>query len=190
MSDWDDFGTLWRSNEPPELGDLRRRLKRQSFYIKAWFAQEIVLALAASGLGIWLMLSARTASVGAGAVAFAAFALFMSWRAWRGSFTVETGTPNDVIASAIARNDTLSRYIRANYIISVVAVIFLIVIMLSDPFGDAMNAARLQKNLIVTIVVIIAIAVWVAGCWIYARRLQRERERLIALGRALGFGST
>lgn len=189
MSDWEDLGALWRSNEPPELGDLRRRLRRQSFLIKAWFGHEIALAALAGGFGVWLMLKSDIAAIGAAIAAFAAFALFMSWRAWRGSFDVQTGTPSQAVAAALDRNDALKRYIVANYVISIAAVALVVAMVASDAFGGAGDAARLQRSLTATTIGLGAIAVWLAGCGFYAERLTRERERLVALGRALGVGN-
>ncbi|MFT3810449.1 MAG: hypothetical protein QM698_11070 [Micropepsaceae bacterium] len=186
MSDWDDLGELWRSNEPPELGDLRKRLRRQGFYIRAWFAHEIALALGASALGVWMMVKLDLVLLGAGVIAFAVFALGMSWTIWRGNFTVESGTPADAIAGALARNTALQRYIVANYIVSIAAVALIGLMVVTDTLGGMTQPERLERSLWAVTAGFGAMVLWLAGCGLYADRLRRERERLIALGHAMG----
>ena len=186
MSDWEDLGTLWRSNEPPELGDLRRRLRRQSVLIKAWFGTEIALSVIASAVGVWMIWAGEYAPVGGGIIAFSVYALLMSWRAWRGSFSVETGTPTDAIASALTRNDALKRYMRANYAIAVACTALIAGMVFTGALGEAGDAKRLQTALNAVTIGFGGLIVWLAGCGLYAERLTRERERLVALGRALG----
>ena len=188
MSDWEDLGTVWRSNEPPELGDLRRRLGRQGFWIRAWFAHEVALATATFALGAFFMLKYQLAMVGAALIAFGAFALAMSWRAWRGSFSIDTGTPGETIASALVRNAALQRYIVANYYVSIAATAMIGLVVATDALAESGDPARLHKALWAVTLSFGAMIVWIAGCGLYANRLHRERDRLVEIGRAIGVG--
>lgn len=188
MSDWDDLGTLWRSNEPPELGDLRRRMSRQTAVIRAWVGFEILIGIAAFAFGVWILLSDDMPVNGAGIIAFALFAHTLSWRSWRGGLKVDVGTPGDTIASALARNEAIRRYLRANYAVSIAAVALIGLMVATDAFGTPADAARLHSALWAVSISFGAIVVWLAGCGFYAERLWRERDRLIALRRAMGIG--
>ena len=186
MSDWDDLGTLWRSNEPPELGDLRRRMSRQTSIIRAWVGFELIVGIAALAFGVWLLLFDDKPAIGAGIVLFALFTHTLSWRSWRGGLHVEMGTPRDTIAGALARNDAIRRYLRANYIVSIATALLIGLMVATDAFGDAADTARLHAALWAVTIGLGVIVIWLAGCGFYADRLSRERERLLALGRALG----
>lgn len=186
MSDWDELGTLWRSNEPPELGDLRQRMNRQTALLRAWVGFEVLIGLLAFAFGIWLLVDDDIPLIGGAIVAFALFAHTLSFRSWRGAFRVETGTPRDTIDSALARNDAIHRYLRANYIVSIGAVALIGLMVATDAFGTAAEPARLHNALWAVTIGFGAIVVWLAGCGLYAERLTRERARLVDLGRALG----
>lgn len=185
MSDWNDIETLWRSNEPPEIGDIGRRLKRQTRLIRAWIATELAIGLGVLGFGIYIAI-ANSVPVGLGVIAFAAFALNRCWVSWRGGVHVDTGSPRDTIASALARNAALARYVRANYFISLAAVALIAGMVFTGAFGPADDAARQHSALVAVTIGLSAIVVWLAGCAVYGERLTRERERLLALKRTLG----
>ncbi len=186
MSDWNELETLWRSNEPPELDDLRGRLRRQTLVIRAWFASELAIGAAAAALGSWLIISGELTLIGAGIVAFAIFATLTSWRAWRGAWRVETGTPGQTVAAGLARNAAVQRYLNANYYVSIPAVALIGAMVATDSFDAAGDPARLERALFSITAAFGVLVVWLAGCGLYAGRLARERERLIALGRELG----
>lgn len=186
MSDWNDIESLWRSNEPPEIGDLNRRLRRQTRLIRLWFASEVAIGAVGLSIGGWFIFGQAMPVLGLSIVAFALFALNRSWDAWRGAFSVETGTPADTIASALIRNASFKRYLRANYVVSVAAAALICAMIVLDSFGPPDDPTRHERALVAVAIGFTAIIIWMAGCGLYAERLTRERERLLALKRALG----
>ncbi len=189
MSDWNDIENLWRSNEPPEIGHLAGRLRRQTRLLAAWVALEVALGLGTLGFGLYLTFTEATVTVGLGVVAFAAFGLNRCWNAWRGAFRVETGTPADTIASALARNAALKRYVHANYLISAACVALIAAMVLSGAFGRPEDGVRMHRALVAVTIGFGVLVFWLVGFGFYAERITRERERLLALKRAFGLES-
>lgn len=185
MSDWNDIEALWRSNEPPELGDIARRLTRQTRLVRAWVAGELAIGGLGAAFGVYLAVTGE-ALVGIGVVAFALFTLAQMRWVWRGALKVETGAPADTIAAALARNAAFTRYLDASHAVSVAAVALIALMVASGAFGPAEDGARMHRALISVTIGLGVVVLWLAWAAFYARRLARRRERLLALRRDLG----
>lgn len=185
MSDWDELQRVWRSNEPPEIGDLRNRLKRQTRRIRAWAGGECILLIASLAFSAWIAAQPGLLPFGVATAAITLFAGALSWRAWRGTWSATAGTPAEAIRSALMRNEALRRYVRYNYLVSIAVVLLIGGFIAIEVLAENSPAERIRRGLIGVTAGFSAVVVWLSGCGLYAERLGAERERLRALARAM-----
>lgn len=131
-ADMDVLGALWRRNEP-STETLGAEVRTRSLVAIGTVTLEVVLALAAGGVGVWSISLGTGYSlvVGAFALAFAAFALAVSWGAHRGEAWAADGlSVRDQLDVAMRQTLAIRRWARAGYGVSAGAVIFLGVTLL------------------------------------------------------------
>jgi hypothetical protein len=179
-ADMDALSEVWRRNEPSTEG-LRAEVRTRRRLAMAVVGVEAVLAAGAAGIGIWAIGRGTAYSLlaGAFALAFAGFAVVVSWGARRGEAWGTDGlTVRDQLDAAIRQTPAIRRWARAGYGVCGGAVIFLAGILAGPALSGAFPWA-VAVGALAYIGVGVAVSAWVS------RRQTRRLSRLEALRRIL-----
>jgi hypothetical protein len=179
-ADMDALGEVWRRNEPSTEG-LRADVRTRGLVAMVVVGVEALLALAAAGAGIWAISlgTAYSLLTGCFSLAFAGFAVAVSWGAHRGEAWGADGlTVRNQLDAAIRQAFAIRRWARAGYGVCGGAVVFLAATLT----GPALRGAF---PWLVAVGALAYIAAGLAASAWFSGRQTRRLGRLEALQRIL-----
>ncbi|MGV3580534.1 hypothetical protein [Brevundimonas sp.] len=187
--DWSDLSKAWTEPTPQDAEAARadaafiRSLHRRDRLARINYAAEMLGGVAVLAVVVWVALRNDLPwPVVAAALGFVALGMAATVWSRRGDPGVLTGTPQDVLRSAVAQARTGERWGWAGVGISLAAGIFLFVVSRYDPGG-------LESDAIYPIFSVFLLAC-IVGYLIHARRCRQRRRAHQATLDALGVEPT